>query len=136
MKKYKTTKEECEQNIIQSGFVCEHCGRIPVAIETVDNSGSPTHWAGCYHTDNPETEAWGVFTSGVEKEVYELAVSLVLEDGHFSVSRSDKIKDEDHFEYKFREAVARASHSLRHIEAVKKNGARYTKDGLKSLFLP
>lgn len=135
-KKYIVTKQACEEGIQKRGSVCEYCGRTPIALETVDNANNPTHWAGCYHTDNVTSDSWGVFTCGVDPEVYKLAVNLVLEDGDFRVSRRELIENEDHFEYKFREAVAKTSRCINHIEAVKVNGARYTKDSLKSLFLP
>lgn len=105
-KKYIVTKQACEEGIQKRGSVCEYCGRTPIALETADNANNPTHWAGCYHTDNVTSDSWGVFTCGVDPEVYKLAVNLVLEDGDFRVSRRELIENEDHFEYKFREAVA------------------------------
>ena len=79
-KKYITTKEECQKKINESGNICEYCGRSLIAIETVDNSRNPTYWAGCTHVDNIDGIGnFGVFTSGVPKDIFELAKKIVLD---------------------------------------------------------
>lgn len=60
MSNYRITKEHCEKLIGES--VCEGCGSKITAIETVDNSGNPTHWAGC--------AACMRFTAGVTPDVF------------------------------------------------------------------
>lgn len=67
-KEYKTTKEECWDRI---KGVCDGCGGELVPMETVDNSDSPTYWAGCEHCSK--------FCWGVDKKVWEIARKLVLE---------------------------------------------------------
>jgi hypothetical protein len=67
--KYKTTKEQCANNI--SG-VCPRCGGSLEPIETVDNSGDPTFWSGCKECCR--------FSCGVQPHIYKIAKRLVLED--------------------------------------------------------
>lgn len=83
MKEYRTTKEQCQKTIDQYGYVCDSCGRKIVPIETVDNSGDPTFWAGCFHKDNPSVDDWGTFTSGVPQEIFELAEKLTCQEGNY-----------------------------------------------------
>ena len=128
MKIYQTTKEECEAKINKE-YVCERCGRQIKAMETVDNSGNPTFWSGCYHTDNPTNNSWGHFTSGVPKNIYELAEKLVCEKGSY-YSHLDKPKYEDSLEKKerwFQDEQAGWSGLLLNIEYLKNNPARKTK---------
>ena len=127
MKEYKTTKEECE-NKINKDYVCERCGRKIIAMETVDNTGSPTFWSGCYHTDNPTENSWGHFTGGVPKHIYELAEKLVCEKGGYY--HLDTPKYEDSLETKerwFQDEQAGWAGLLRTIEYLKNNPAIKTK---------
>ena len=48
-KEYKVTKAQLEKKLSDAGRVCDYCGRYVAAIETEDNGGSPTYWAGCFH---------------------------------------------------------------------------------------
>ena len=68
------SKEECQKNINERGNVCDRCGRELTPIETVDNANNPTYWAGCLHGGD-----MGHYTSGVKKEIYEMAKKLVLD---------------------------------------------------------
>lgn len=65
---YKITKEECERNI---KGVCEGCGGLLSAMETVDNAGSPTFWQGCEHCS--------CFRSGVDQKHFRIARKLIEE---------------------------------------------------------
>ena len=79
--KYITTKAQCAKQI--SDNVCDGCGRQVVPIKTVDNSGAPTYWAGCFHGGQD-----GNFTWGCKKDVYEYARKMVL-DGMYSLDRKN-----------------------------------------------
>lgn len=68
VKSYRTTKEECQKMI--SG-VCSRCAGVLEPIETVDNSGHPTFWAGCM--------ACSHFDSGVSQRVYDIAKKMVMD---------------------------------------------------------
>jgi hypothetical protein len=72
MKQYKTTEEECRKQI---HGVCSGCGGPIEALETVDNSGAPTFWAGCRNTCQ-------CFDYGVPEEIYRTAYRLVTERYH------------------------------------------------------
>ena len=61
MLEYRISKESCLKNI--SGRVCEGCGEGLSAIETVDNSGNPTFWAGCNRCQR--------FTGGVNRDIFD-----------------------------------------------------------------
>lgn len=130
MKKYKTTKKECEAKI-NKDYVCERCGRKIIAIETVDNADNPTFWAGCWHTDNITKDSWGHFTSGVPKHIYELAEKLVCEEGkyysHTDTSNYKNMTIEER-EYIFREEQSGWAVLIRTIEYLKSNPARRTKE--------
>ena len=78
IKTYQITKEQCQAQIDKINGVCNRCGRKPVPIETVDNSNNPTFWSGCMH-GNMEECAWGEFTSGVSKKIFDIAEKLVCE---------------------------------------------------------
>ena len=69
MKKYQTTKKECEESI---KGVCEGCGGKLEAVETVNNADEPTYWVACNHCH--------CFRGGVEKIYYEIARELVERD--------------------------------------------------------
>ena len=127
-KKYITNKEECEAKI-NKDFVCERCGRSIIAMETVDNSGNPTFWSGCWHTDNPTKDSWGHFTSGVPKHIYEMAEKLVCEEGSY-YSHIDKSEYKDSSEqrlYWFETQMSGWASLLGKIEYLKNNPARKTK---------
>ncbi len=131
--KYKVTKRQCQKQIDFLNNVCERCGRKIKPIKTVDNGGSPTYWAGCFHVDNiPKETTWGNFTNGVSKEVYELAVKLVLQDSlDFGMTYDDKT--EYPFDYGFENAVSRACSIINEIEWMKNHQPRYTKEDLEKL---
>jgi hypothetical protein len=90
-KVYRITKEECQKQIDELGNVCDRCGRNLVPIETVDNSNAPTFWEGCMHG-----EKYGHYTSGVKKEIYEIAKKMVL-DGNQNYSSVDFLRKKDWF---------------------------------------
>lgn len=74
IKKYKTTKEQCQERIDRSPVVCPGCGGVIVPLETVDNSGDPTFWAGCTKCQQ--------FTNGFPPRVFEIAKKMVHEYNH------------------------------------------------------
>lgn len=73
-KKYKTTKEECQERIDNRQYVCPGCGGPIIPFETVDNSGDPTFWAGC--------EKCSSFTDGFPPIVFKIA-SVMVKDHNF-----------------------------------------------------
>jgi len=79
MIKYATPKEVCQSRI---KGVCPSCGGALEPIETVDNSGQPTFWAGC----NP----CGQFSNGVTPEVYQIAYKMVTEKNFWAYSHLKK----------------------------------------------
>lgn|SRR3990167_8967259 len=90
MTEYKTSKAYC-QSMIKG--VCDHCGGEIVPLETVDNSGNPTYWAGC--------ESCSIFCSGVSKEVFEIAKRMVIEEHYkpYSHMNSPDGKDDNYKKY-------------------------------------
>ena len=65
---FRVTKETCAARITG---ICPRCGGGLEPIETVDNSGNPTHWSGC--------NACMIFTAGVKPVIYKTALLLVDE---------------------------------------------------------
>ena len=128
--KYQVTKKQCQEQINKLDNVCDNCGRKIVPIKTVDNGGSPTYWAGCFHGDNSKG-AWGNFTSGVPKEIYKLAYKLVLEDDLYLGMKKEKGYD---FDYLFESGVSTVCRILGKIEYIKTNKPRYTKSQLRQNF--
>lgn len=126
-KEYKTTKAECQRQIDKLDHVCEYCGRELKPQETVDNAGNPTYWAGCLHGQGED--GWGHFSGGVRREVYDLAVKLVLDD-----SLDFEVKSGSDFDYQFRKAVKSACDTITRIEAMKNGTPRYTKNQLRDMF--
>jgi hypothetical protein len=106
-KQYITTKEECEKNI--SG-VCEGCGGLLTAIETVDNSGRPTFWQGCEHCSS--------FRSGVLPLYFKIARKLVEEDKMLPYSHMKRSEYEDtpeRLQYFFDSQTAGLSREISYI---------------------
>lgn len=68
--KYQTSFEDCQKTIVG---ICCCCGGELKPIETVDNAGRPTWWAGC--------EPCNRFDAGVSQEVYAIAKYMVDETG-------------------------------------------------------
>lgn len=75
MKRFITTKQECQKKINGKGFVCIQCKGIVTPQETVDNSGRPTYWEGC--------NTCQIFTQGVSKKIYDISEYMV-KDRHFA----------------------------------------------------
>ena len=69
-KQFRITKEACAAGI---NGICPRCGGKLEPIETVDNSGNPTHWSGC--------NACMTFTNGVPPLIYRTAL-LLVDDGY------------------------------------------------------
>lgn len=129
---YQITKKQCQEQIDKRSNVCERCGRKIVPLKTVDNSGNPTYWSGCMHGQTKKG-AWGNFTGGVEKYIYDLATKLVLEDDiNFGMSYKKKALGD--FEYAFQSAVSVACEMVRCIEWMKNNNPRYTRKQLEKQF--
>lgn len=130
--KYQVTKKQCQEKINELDNVCDRCGRKIKPLKTVNNGGEPTYWSGCMHGQTEEN-AWGHFTSGIKKELFDLAVKLVLEDSNgFGMTHDDKeTKD---FDYAFQNAVSRACSYLGQIEYMKNNKPRYNKKQLKNIY--
>lgn len=91
MKKYMTTKEECQSKL--GGRVCSQCGRPVEPIETVDNSNNPTFWAGCNYCQK--------FDTGVKPEIQKAARLMVDEHHYVAYSHLEwpDGKDETYKEY-------------------------------------
>ncbi len=82
---YKITKQQCQDNI---KGVCSHCGGKLEPLETVDNAGDPTFWAGC--------PGCLCFDNGVKPEIYAVAKVLVEEKWYRPYSHIDHdLKDSD-----------------------------------------
>lgn len=121
--KYQTTKKQCQSKIDELKHVCDRCGRKIVPLKTVDNGDNPTYWAGCMHGQTIKG-AWGHFTHGVKKDIYDLAVKLVLEaDTDFGMTNHDKELGD--FRYAWQNAVSRACNKVSHIEWMKTNSPCY-----------
>lgn len=127
MRKYITTKEQCE-NKINKDYVCEYCGRKIQAIETVDNSNHPTFWQGCWHTDQPDENSWGCFTGGVPQEVFELAKKLVCDKGGYynHLRKADYRDDLDKRKYWVEQQTSGWVGLLKEIEYLRNNQPRKT----------
>jgi len=126
--KYQISKKLCQSQIDVLNNVCDYCGRDLKPIKTLDNSGNPTYWIGCNHNTNS-----GNFTFGVKKEVYNLAVKLVLNDSlDFGMTYGKK--ELGNFDYAFECAVHSACQKIAVIEYMKNQKPRYTKKELKKLY--
>lgn len=68
---YDITKERCQTMIDRSPVVCPCCGGKLEPLETVNNSGVPTFWAGC--------AACQSFSWGFSPEVFKIANHMVRE---------------------------------------------------------
>lgn len=71
-KKYEITYDECLSKINEWGNVCSMCGGDLSPLETVDNGGNSTFWAGC--------KSCCVFENGVDPFVYKVARKYAEED--------------------------------------------------------
>ena len=90
-KRFVVNYEECQKQIV-ADVVCNGCGGPLSPIETVDNSGTPTHWVGCEHCL--------VFTHGCDFKVWEIARALVMIDGEWRYqARKDYETSADRLEY-------------------------------------
>lgn len=125
--KYQTNKKECQERIDTLGNVCDRCGRKIKPLKTVDNAGNPTYWMGCMHGIKNKN-SWGHFTNGVSKNIYKLAVKLVLEDDMYFGMKDRGCT----FDYTWHNAVSHACDIISRVEYMKKNRPRYTKKELKS----
>jgi len=107
---YINTKEECEKNI---KGVCEGCGGKLSAFETVDNSGHPTFWQGCYHCS--------CFRSGIELIYFQVARRLVEEGRFLPYSHMERFNYEDtpeRLEYYLDVQTAGLSHDIKYIHKI------------------
>lgn len=128
MKKYMTTKKQCQEWIDKLNNVCDSCWRKIEPMETVDNSWNPTYWAWCMHWKKD----WGTFTSWVKKDIYELSVKLVLDDDlYLWISR----KESWNFDYCFESWVKKTCWIISKIEYMKNNKPRFTKKELEENFI-
>jgi hypothetical protein len=91
---YKITKENCQNQIDNNGNVCCGCGGKLKPIETVDNSGAPTYWAGCLYCS--------VFDNGCKEKVFKIAEKMVQE-RNYRPYRHDQMPDheKDSGKYKY-----------------------------------
>lgn len=131
-KKYVTTKEECEKKISENGNVCEYCGRFLEAIETTDNAHNPTYWSGCFHVDSrlEDGDYWGVFTTGVNNNVFELAKKLVVEEGSYyeHIEKSEYSRNIIQRTYWFEQQTAGWARLIAKIKYLENHPARQTKE--------
>lgn len=128
--KLQVTKKQCQQEINKLNNVCDYCGRKLKPIKTVNNSDQPTYWIGCMHGVDS-----GHYTHGVKKEVYDLAVKLVLEDTTNFRMTYEKIQLGD-FDYAFECAVKDTCDKIATVEYFKTHEPRYTKEQLKEIYFP
>ena len=108
MKKYITTKEECEKSI---RGVCGGCGGTLEPIETVDNSGNPTYWIGCNHCQ--------CFRGGVEEKHFKIARKLIENNEMMPYGHMDKGEYEEtpeQLEYYFATQTAGLSCMIARID--------------------
>lgn len=91
---YKTTKEACQLRIDSLNHVCEGCGGIITAVETVDNSGAPTYWSACM------ANCCQKFTSGVPLEIHQIAKHMVTQQNYTRYSSIERPKETDTPEYR------------------------------------
>ena len=126
--KYQTTKEKCQKRINELNNVCDRCGRKIKPMKTVDNSGSPTFWAGCFHGSRGKY-ASGHYTRGVTKEIFNLAEKLVCDGERFSSNfKGDYKNSPEERLYWFQTEVKGFCGLLGIIEWLKKNKPRKTKN--------
>ncbi len=128
---FKITKQECQDTIDKDNNVCERCGRKLSPLKTFDNGGNPTYWSGCMH-GNRGKDAFGHFTHGVKKDIYNLAIKIVLNNTILGLEY-DEVKKYG-FDYAFAEKVADNCHILTTISRLKKEDARFNKKQLKSIY--
>ena len=98
-KKYQTTKSQCQEKIdkVIDG-VCGGCGGKVTPLETVDNSGEPTYWAGCEHCS--------IFTYPVSVRLYKTAQAL-LDDHEYVYEMQPYKATDDELSY-WRDTESRA----------------------------
>jgi len=107
---YSISKEDCKKSI---KGVCEGCGGDLTPIETVDNAGNPTFWAGCEHCS--------CFRSGIDKKYFVVARKLVEEDKMLPYSRmkrTDYERTKDQLEYYFDTQTATLSREIAYIDSL------------------
>ena len=104
---YQITKQECESRI---KGVCEGCGLPLQALETIDNAGNPTFWAGCEHCSS--------FRSGVDERFWKIARQLV-ESGELRpyahMRQPDYADSPEKLEYFYDSQTAGLSHTIARI---------------------
>lgn len=108
-KKYKITFAECAEKIFG---VCDGCGGKLEPLETVDNSGDPTFWAGCKSCQK--------FCWGVKKEVYDIAKVMVEDEGyraysHMEDPRHNKNVMQEQIDYYLTSQKSGACNTVAHI---------------------
>ena len=130
--KYVITKKQCQSEIDKMNRVCDYCGRKLKPQKTVDNAGNPTYWVGCMHGKDNDKNAWGAFTHGVSKDIYDLACKIVKEDMTYIGMEFVGYN----FEYNFRQGVSVVTGILKTIERLKdkKVKPRFTKAELTKRF--
>lgn len=94
VKKYITTKSQCQEMIDKYNNVCQYCGRKLEPIETVDNANRPTYWIGCNKCLK--------FNNGTTKRIYDIAVKMVDERNLVPYThnrRPDKKEEKEKYKY-------------------------------------
>jgi len=86
--KYQITKKQCESKI---KGVCEGCGGELEALRTRDNSSQPTYWIGC--------SVCNKFRHGVDKNIWNIAKKLVVQDGERPLSSMRKNEYKGNIKY-------------------------------------
>lgn len=91
-KVYAITKEQCQAQIDKKeNGVCPGCGGQITPLETVNNSGEPTYWAGCEHCQ--------VFTYPVDKMIFDIADRVVKDGSVIRYNRKPYQATEEDLEY-------------------------------------
>lgn len=107
---YHITKKECQKQIDKLNNVCSYCGSKLEPIETVDNGGNPTYWAGCLICSR--------FNWGVSQKVYDIAYKMVVEKNYISYSfleKHDKAKEPALHKEWLRSQIGGATNTVREI---------------------
>jgi len=101
-KKYRISKEHCKDMI--SG-VCNGCGGELTPMETIDNAGNPTYWAGCENCQK--------FCNGVPVKVFKAARILVEKYYHTPYKHCTRPKEgTNEYQYWLESQTSGACHTI------------------------
>lgn len=123
-------EKECQKQIDKLNNVCDRCGRPIVPIKTVDNSGKPVYWSGCFHGG-----LYGHFTNGVKLDIFLLARKLILDGASDTWMSKNDYKDTSDLKQSWIEYQTHYfSDILSRAEYLKNNKPRYTEEEFMNTF--